>query len=96
MTNSGDARAPEVSSYASVNGLEMYYEIHGSGEPLVLLHGAFSAIGRRSESFCRILPRLGGIAFDCRRTDARDMTARSPWSRGWPMMSPAPRGSSGR
>jgi pimeloyl-ACP methyl ester carboxylesterase len=55
MTNSGDARAPEVSSYASVNGLEMYYEIHGSGEPLVLLHGAFSAIGT---SFGELLPSL--------------------------------------
>jgi pimeloyl-ACP methyl ester carboxylesterase len=55
MTNSGDARAPEVSSYASVNGLEMYYEIHGSGEPLVLLHGAFSAIGT---SFGDLLPSL--------------------------------------
>jgi pimeloyl-ACP methyl ester carboxylesterase len=31
--------------YAPVNGLDMYYEIHGSGQPLVLLHGAFSAIG---------------------------------------------------
>ena len=30
--------------YAPVNGLKMYYEIHGSGEPLVLLHGAFMAI----------------------------------------------------
>ena len=27
--------------YAEVNGLKMYYEIHGSGRPLVLLHGAF-------------------------------------------------------
>jgi len=24
--------------------LKMYYEIHGSGEPVVLLHGAFMAI----------------------------------------------------
>ena len=30
--------------YAPVNGLQMYHEIHGSGEPLVLLHGAFGAI----------------------------------------------------
>ena len=30
--------------YAPVNGLQMYYEIHGNGEPLVLLHGAFGAI----------------------------------------------------
>jgi pimeloyl-ACP methyl ester carboxylesterase len=27
--------------YATVNGLKMYYEIHGTGRPLVLLHGAF-------------------------------------------------------
>ncbi len=27
--------------YASVNGLKMYYEVHGTGKPLVLLHGAF-------------------------------------------------------
>jgi pimeloyl-ACP methyl ester carboxylesterase len=27
--------------YAPVNGLKMYYEIHGKGEPLVLLHGSF-------------------------------------------------------
>lgn len=27
--------------YASVNGLKMYYEIHGTGKPLVVLHGAF-------------------------------------------------------
>ena len=27
--------------YADVNGLKMYYEIHGTGRPLVLLHGAF-------------------------------------------------------
>jgi pimeloyl-ACP methyl ester carboxylesterase len=30
--------------YAPVNGLEMYYEIHGSGEPLLLLHGAYGSI----------------------------------------------------
>lgn len=36
----GDARG----GYAEVNGLELYYEIHGSGEPLVLLHGVVGAI----------------------------------------------------
>jgi pimeloyl-ACP methyl ester carboxylesterase len=33
-----------TTGYASVNGLKMYYEIHGSGEPVVLLHGAFMTI----------------------------------------------------
>ena len=30
---------PPKSGYASVNGLNMYYEIHGTGAPLVLIHG---------------------------------------------------------
>jgi pimeloyl-ACP methyl ester carboxylesterase len=33
-----------TTGYAPVNGMKMYYEIHGNGEPLVLLHGAFMAI----------------------------------------------------
>src|SRR5438309_10596823 len=33
-----------TTGYAPVNGRKMYYEIHGSGEPVVLLHGAFMAI----------------------------------------------------
>ena len=31
-------------SYAPVNGLDMYYEIHGGGAPLLLLHGAYMTI----------------------------------------------------
>lgn len=30
--------------YADVNGLKMYYEVHGKGRPIVLLHGAFCTI----------------------------------------------------
>jgi len=30
--------------YAPVNGLKMYYEVHGRGEPVVLLHGAFMTV----------------------------------------------------
>ena len=53
MTNGDDAQIP--GGYASVNGLEMYYEIHGTGRPLVLLHGALAAIGT---SFGKVLPSL--------------------------------------
>ena len=30
--------------YAPVNGLKMYYEVHGTGRPLVLLHGGLMTI----------------------------------------------------
>jgi pimeloyl-ACP methyl ester carboxylesterase len=35
---------PVETGVAPVNGLELYYEIHGSGEPLVLLHGGVVGI----------------------------------------------------
>ena len=30
--------------YAPINGLHLYYEIHGTGEPLILLHGGVVGI----------------------------------------------------
>lgn len=30
--------------YAPVNGLKLYYEVHGTGKPIVLLHGSFMTI----------------------------------------------------
>jgi pimeloyl-ACP methyl ester carboxylesterase len=42
-------------AYAPVNGLQMWYEVHGSGRPLVLLHGNLSTIG---VDFGRIIPAL--------------------------------------
>ena len=33
-----------VTGYVPVNGLKMYYEIHGKGEPVVLLHGSYMTI----------------------------------------------------
>src|SRR5262245_18425480 len=38
------AQQRPTTGYAPVNGLKMYYEIHGSGDPVVLLHGAFMTI----------------------------------------------------
>jgi hypothetical protein len=38
------AQQTPTAGYAPVNGLKMYYEVHGSGEPVVLLHGAFMTI----------------------------------------------------
>jgi pimeloyl-ACP methyl ester carboxylesterase len=33
-----------TTGYAKVNSLEMYYEVHGTGRPLVLLHGGLLTI----------------------------------------------------
>jgi pimeloyl-ACP methyl ester carboxylesterase len=33
-----------TTGHAPVNGLKMYYEIHGKGDPVVLLHGSFMTI----------------------------------------------------
>jgi pimeloyl-ACP methyl ester carboxylesterase len=41
--------------YAAVNGLELYYEVHGSGPPLVLLHGNLSTI---EIDFSAMIPAL--------------------------------------
>ena len=38
------AQQEPTTGYAPVNGLKMYYEVHGSGVPVVLLHGAFMTI----------------------------------------------------
>ena len=54
-------------NYAEVNGLEMYYEVHGSGEPLILLHGGVGAI----EMFGEVLPLLA----EGRRVVAVDLQA---------------------
>ncbi|HEV2110335.1 MAG TPA: alpha/beta hydrolase [Gammaproteobacteria bacterium] len=45
----------QCSGYAQVNGLRMYYEIHGSGAPFVLIHGGGSTI---QTSFGRVLPEF--------------------------------------
>jgi hypothetical protein len=40
--------------YAEVNGLKMYYEVHGEGRPLILLHGAYMTV----DAMRSILPGL--------------------------------------
>src|SRR2546430_4384032 len=44
VTADVSAQQKPTTGYAPVNGVKMYYEVHGSGEPVVLLHGAFMTI----------------------------------------------------
>ena len=48
-------RADAAGSYVSVNALDMYYEIHGKGRPMVLLHGSLGTI---ESCFAALLPAL--------------------------------------
>jgi pimeloyl-ACP methyl ester carboxylesterase len=52
-----ETKPDSTSGYASVNGLKMYYEIHGTGSPLILIHGGGSTIqttfGRVLSSFAK-------------------------------------------
>ena len=52
VTNNTETKE-SINSYASINGLKMYYEIHGTGSPLVLIHGGGSTI---QTTFGRVLP----------------------------------------
>ncbi|PST84307.1 alpha/beta hydrolase [Pedobacter yulinensis] len=49
------ARTGAKSGYAAVNGLKMYYEIQGTGAPVVLLHGSFMTI---SLNWQELMPKL--------------------------------------
>ncbi len=46
-----------VGQYASVNGISLYYEVYGSGTPLIMLHGGFGMF----ETFSAISPTLAGM-----------------------------------
>jgi pimeloyl-ACP methyl ester carboxylesterase len=67
MTNGDDAQARGMGSYAEVNGLNMYYEIHGTGQPLVLLHGAYMTIDAMEEIVPELAKTQQVIAVDLQR-----------------------------
>jgi len=50
MTSEGDEmNDTSKGDYAEVNGLNIYYEMYGTGQPLVLLHGAYMTIDAMGE-----------------------------------------------
>jgi pimeloyl-ACP methyl ester carboxylesterase len=45
----------KTTGYAPVNGLKLYYEVYGEGQPLVLLHGSYMTIDL---NWSQIMPAL--------------------------------------
>jgi pimeloyl-ACP methyl ester carboxylesterase len=54
MTSEWTTQAKGTGQYAEVNGINLYYETHGSGRPLILLHGGLGS----GEMFGPVLPLL--------------------------------------
>lgn len=55
MTTANTSPTPQTGNYAQVNGIKMYYETYGAGQPLVLIHGGGSTM---HTSFGKIMPEL--------------------------------------
>ena len=54
MTSDRTTQAKGTGQYAEVNGINLYYETHGNGPPLILLHGGLGS----GEMFGPVLPLL--------------------------------------
>jgi pimeloyl-ACP methyl ester carboxylesterase len=54
QTQAASKPTPSKSGHVAVNGVSYYYEIHGQGEPLLLLHGGLGSI----DMFGPVLPLL--------------------------------------
>ncbi len=66
LESNGYGTNTRVGKYADINGIKLYYEIYGSGEPLLLIHGNNESIA----SFDKQIPELAKsymvIALDSR------------------------------
>jgi pimeloyl-ACP methyl ester carboxylesterase len=54
VTSDGTTAAPGDGRYAEVNGINLYFETHGAGRPMILLHGGLAS----GETFGPTLPAL--------------------------------------
>lgn len=57
---------PAVGQYANINGIKMYYEIYGQGQPLLLLNGNGGSIRSRSQEIPVLAEKYKVIGVDSR------------------------------
>jgi pimeloyl-ACP methyl ester carboxylesterase len=55
-----------VGKFAGVNGIKLYYEIYGSGHPLLVLHGNGGSIASASPHYPQLMKKYKVIAIDSR------------------------------
>jgi pimeloyl-ACP methyl ester carboxylesterase len=65
-TASLEYRSNAQSGKAAVNGVEIYYEIYGSGDPLILLHGGFHDVTAWRNQIPELSKHFQVIAVDSR------------------------------
>lgn len=54
MTTTAFAQSEPVGDRVEVNGMQMYYEVSGAGDPLVILHGAYMNIPTMGDIVSRL------------------------------------------
>src|SRR5256885_16960398 len=54
MTTDWTTDTKSTGMYAKLNGLDLYYETHGTGRPMILLHGGLGS----SDMYAPVLPQL--------------------------------------
>ena len=91
LTGSSLASAQATGQRVKVNGMQMYYEVSGSGDPLIVLHGAYMNI----PTMGAIIPKLAKTQRSTRsnfRVTAAPRTSTGPspirtwrttWRRSW-------------
>lgn len=57
---------PDAGHYATVNGIKMYYEVYGEGQPLLLLHGNGGSIKGHAGRIEHFKSKYKVIAVDSR------------------------------
>ena len=88
MTTDLTTEEKGTGQYADVNGINLYYETHGTGRPMILLHGGLGS----GEMFGPILPALAEhhqvIWSTCRGTAGPPTSTGRSTSGSWPTTSP--------
>ena len=55
---------PSKTGYVTASGIKYYYEVHGKGEPLLLLHGGLGHLGMFGPTLATLAQRRQVIAID--------------------------------